>query len=434
MTRSCLLLIAALSAGCALEDVDGEAVETSELFYADELPPVPGIPTPAGYGHYCSIVDPTTEGWAFGALPSNTSDPCRDMARQVGRTAVVKRAGLWAVNGNNNVMVRCDGVLHYGRAYGESALTWIQAQVPSGAKNCVFVVSPTKLPAFGMPFQGVITGTGVYDYVYQDGVVWNTAQFGVPGTGKACAVDRTGREKRTLDSNGQCVDSSSTGHDAFEPAYDWNLITDTPLLAVADGVVRRSYTRYTAPKCDGSNQLELFIETQVGTGPYAEHFVIAYHHMNPSPNVTKPGVLANLSAWGWKPMVPDGTIVEKGDVVAYNGSSGCAGGSPHLDLMVFRLTNLTDARAYAFLALDTIYDASGNPIFGATGVNGWQGQIDPFGWAAPRGVDPGAYMHIGKGAVAPDQPANIVDAGAFSINLWESVPFTLLTHNGGAGY
>jgi murein DD-endopeptidase MepM/ murein hydrolase activator NlpD len=414
MTKAWLFAFALT--GCAVEDIE-ESVDTHELLFPDELPAVPGIPTPAGYGHYCSVVDGANGGWALGALPSNTSDPCGNMVRQVGSYAVVKRAGLWAVKGNNNVMVQCDGVLVYGRAYGDAAINWIMAQVPSGAQNCVFNISPVRLPIFGMPFDGKITSTSVFDYDYTD-KAWDTSQFGMPGTGQACAVDRTGSEKRTL-SNGTCVNTSASGFNAFEPAYDWSMAKDAPILAAADGVVRASYARHTAPMCNGSNQLELFIETQVGTGRYAEHFVMAYHHMNPSPAV---------ASWGGKPMVPDGTTVHKGDVVAYNGTSGCSGG-PHLDFMVFRLTNLTGARAYTFQSLDTLYAADGVTVIdGPSGVNGWQGQIDPFGWAAPRGVDPGAYMHIGEGPTS-DQPAAIVNGGAFSINLWDSDALSELTHN-----
>jgi FG-GAP-like repeat len=51
------------------------------------------------------------------------------------------------------------------------------------------------------------------------------------------------------------------------------------------------------------------------------------------------------------------------------------------------------------------------------GSNGLAGHIDPFGWAAPKGIDPWAWKSIGKTA-SVKFPSGLTDFGAFSINLW----------------
>jgi hypothetical protein len=58
--------------------------------------------------------------------------------------------------------------------------------------------------------------------------------------------------------------------------------------------------------------------------------------------------------------------------------------------------------------------------------------VNPFGWAAPSNIDPLAWKFIGQST--PDQPKSIVDAGAFSINLWEREVLNFLPHNGGDSY
>ena len=386
------------------------------------LPDVPATAIPAGYGKYCSVTDPTNGGWALRAVASG--DPCGDLRASVGPNAVVARAGLWDTQGNNNVMVRCDGgVLHFGRAAGASAINWIFGLVTTAQKNCVFIVSPAKLAVYSSPFTvaatTTITSPSVFGYhLNQEGnaAPWDTAEFGRIGS-NACEVDRTGTRTQLC----PAISLGGNPYPVPEAAYDWSVAQDTPLLAVADGVIRASYGRAVASSCGPDAQQELFLETQVGTGQYAEHFVAAYHHMNPSPSFADPAIVANWLKWGNRPMAPAGTLVKKGEVIAYVGSSGCSGG-PHLDLMGFRLTNLTGARSYTFAIKPT-----------GAGVNGWQGVFDQFGWAAPGGVDPLAYKFIGM-ADAFSPPAGINGMGTFSINLWDSFAFAHLPHNGGASW
>ena len=384
------------------------------------LPTVPGPAAPAGYGNYCSVVDPPNGGWALWAVTSG--DSCAQLAGSVGSTSVVKHAGLWAINGNNNVMVRCDGgVLYYGRAYGGGAINWIYSLVTTAQKNCEFTVSPTRLPVWSSPFSFNdtlgISGTSVFGYHLQqtgNSTPWNVSDFGHFGP-NACEVDRTGTKTK------DCTTGATVNNPYAVPeaAYDWSVPRDTPLLAVADGVIRASLARPVS--CPNSPQAEMFLETQVGSGEYAEHFVAAYHHMDLHPDLSNPSIAIHVAQWGGQPMAPTGTKVKKGDVIGYVGTSGCSGGY-HLDFMAFRLTNLTGARSYTFATTPA-----------GAGVNGFQGVFDPFGWAAPQGVDPLAYKFIGF----PDPfspPPNVNAIGTFSIDLWDPVADPYLPKNGGASW
>jgi hypothetical protein len=418
--RLSLLPLLGLAAGCLADGDDPVATSAAALTDTGVLAAVSNAPTPAGYGNYCSVTDPTNGGWALWAVTSG--DSCAQLASQVGPSSIVRHAGLWSINGNNNVMVRCDGgVLYYGRGAGGGVINWIFGLVTTANHNCVFTVSPTRMPAWGMPFgSATITGTSVFGYHLQQlgfAAPWNSADFGHVGA-DACEVDRTGTRTRI------CSTGATIGNPYAVPeaAYDWSVPRDTPILAVADGVIRASYGRTVPASCGPEPQQELFLETQVGQGQYAEHFVAAYHHMDDHPDTSQLAIALKVASWGGRPMAPIGTTVHKGDVIGYIGSTGCSGGD-HLDLMAFRLTNLTGARSYWFAAEPTGY----------TGVNGWQGVFDPFGWAAPQGIDPLAYKYIGLGTDG-NAPAQVTDIGTFSVNLWDATTFAALPHNGGSSW
>jgi murein DD-endopeptidase MepM/ murein hydrolase activator NlpD len=398
-------------------------------------PSPPVTPVPPGYGHYCSVVDgaaadPHAAGWAF-EFGGVDADPCRDILSRMPH-GVVKRAGLWSENGDNNVMVRCgaQGPRPYVvRGRGSAIIN--QAFHDAGSqRNCVFIVSPTALPIFGHPWKAAAAVPGWADYNVSGptgfnydvfGQPWNVAEFGQTpsGLGPAVAVDRHGTEQEHLGSPTECaqhvkpfgcVIGSPNAH-TFEPAYDWSMEEGRPLVAVADGIVRGSRNRNVAAFCgstgEHATQSEIFIETQVGAGVYAERFVAAYHHMEK--------LTTNRAD-----NVQEGDVVGRGQVIARIGNTGCSGG-PHLDFQVLRLTNLTGVHAYDFYALPANPDQPPDPSgIDSKGVNGWQGQIDPFGWAAPRNVDPYAWEYIGWSdpAFPNSQIPGLTEPGAYSIDLW----------------
>lgn len=392
------------------------------------------IALPAGFSRYCSVANSSGQ-WAF---EFTQADPCLTALGLVSG-GTVRRAGIYSTSGGNNVMARCSG---YGtspyivRGSSTSILTAAKSDNNS-ATGCIFIVAPTALPIFGHPWQaatgqtdpdvGVSLPSG-FNYNIFGGIVpadahthWNVADFGQTQTPTntsvrfAVQVDRYGMEQGHSADSGECplgtpwcIKKSNTGR-AFEGAYDWSMNDGRPLVAVAPGVIRRAVMRDVTGMCGtltrNLTQGEIFIESQVDTGWYAEHFVAAYHHMW---SVNQPGT---SSPW------PDGTTVSRGTVISAVGNTGCSSG-PHLDLSVIRLTNLTGTYGYTFQALPSSTCGYG--------VNGAQGSMDPFGWAAPTGIDPYAYSFINFSDNSYWPNSNVVTAngdvfdgpGAYSINLW----------------
>jgi murein DD-endopeptidase MepM/ murein hydrolase activator NlpD len=100
-----------------------------------------------------------------------------------------------------------------------------------------------------MPFaaSAIITGTSVFGYHLPQlgfSTPWNVAEFGHVGN-DACEVDRTGTQT-TKCSNGA---KTNNPYAVPETAYDWSMAKDTPILAVADGIVRASYGRSVPASC-----------------------------------------------------------------------------------------------------------------------------------------------------------------------------------------
>jgi hypothetical protein len=360
---------------------------------------IPVTAAPTGFGNYCSIVYPGG-GWAFVTLIGTSTDPCGDQLK-ASPGGTIERAGLWAVNGQNNAMVRCDGTLILHRETGSKA-TGLALAGAKGKTNCVFTIAPTALPVFGRPYgkttssqsnpdSDVSIARG-FDYnVYR--LPMNVADFGQtpnPSHPEAHSVDRKGKQRCRLGSAGECGEGKPAGCHIVpgESAYDWPMPKGKPILSVADGIVRSARDRdVTSFGCGSDKQKEIYIEHQIGKGEYAERFVSYYAHMS-------------------KISVKTGDKVVRGQKIGEAGNTGCSGGN-HLHFSVLRLTNLTGTRSYAFQTTPDGY-----------GVNGIHGVIDPFGWAAPKNIDPLAWKFLGD----QNDPilGTIKDPGAFSIKLWRT--------------
>jgi murein DD-endopeptidase MepM/ murein hydrolase activator NlpD len=330
----------------------------------------PSIPVPPGYGRYCSVKGPGS-GWAFVTLTGADSDPCKDLTKTPGSAVV--RAGLWATNGVNSVLARCDGntvILHKGAGSAPTSAAFSGA---TGKTGCVFTVAPEKLPVFDRPYgmklgstspdDGVSHGTG-FDFA-----MWGTLDLKDYGTSSttqlASIVDHVGRSRSTA--------TYINGHDG----HDWGMETGRPILAVADGIVRGARSRDVSYYCPPNPvpQAEIYIEHAVGTGIYTERFVSYYAHMS-------------------EMLVKAGDKVTRGQVIGKAGTTGCSSG-PHLHMGVTRLTNGSDYRALDFRLVNEDH-----------GDTGFAGRIEPYGWKAPAHLDPWAWRFFDK------------NVGAFSIDLW----------------
>ena len=381
----------------------GKSLELTELqkfkFNAASLPqfdpllagvsrPFNGTPiaVPSGYGRYCSIVY-DAGAWMFGATPGE-SDPCTALRKEAPGGSIV-RAGLWSEGGDNNVLARCDGTLIIYRGTGAKPIDEAYADI-QGKQNCIVTIAPTALPIFGLPYgkttpqqanpSGDVSTARGFDY-NEFNVPMSVADFGqTPAAYNASAiwVDRLGRQRDYMGSDGKRRDG--------ETAYDWPMPEGKPIVAVAEGeVVGARWRNVASYGCGEDAQGEVYVYHQVGTGVYAERFVSYYAHEK---------TIA----------VSVGQKVVRGQTLGTAGNTGCSGGN-HLHFGVHRTTNLSGARSYAFALTDDGY-----------GVNGQQGIIDPFGWAAPEHIDPLAWMMLGQ-----NDPRNVVkEPGAFSINLWIS--------------
>lgn len=349
---------------------------------------VPSTPVPAGYGRYCSLSYPGG-GWAFATLTGATSDPCGDMLRS-SPGGTIERAGLWDTQGANNVLWNCKQGLGIYRAAGSAATAYAYNDAVNKKKtHCVFVVSPTALPVFGLPYgrthmfqtnpsADVSTGD-LFNYnTYQE--AWDVTQFGqTPDpTDPTPLVNRYGQANKNTD----------------EPANDWGMPAGKPILSVARGTVlaaraRDVYTEF--PGCGPEPQNEVYVEHKIGSGEYAERFVTYYAHLQ------RIDVMA-------------GQNVERGTPLGTAGNTGCSGGN-HLHFGVSRLTNLSGYRKHNFSVVSNGY-----------GINGKRGLIDPFGWAAPQHIDPLAWKYLNNGKLYNDDyygTIKIMNPGAFSIYLWD---------------
>lgn len=331
----------------------------------------PVIPLPDGYGYYCSM------SWPDGrfAFAFEGSDPCGDLRRR-SAGGIVERAGIYSLQGWNNAMVRCGTFFDVRKNTGQSALRTIQAQA-EGKSRCVFVASPVDLPIFVRPYApatvnpdaGMVHATG-FDYA-QFGRSLDASMFREGASGNATQIDHWGR-------------AHTDGQDNHE-GHDYMLGLGRGIRAVAAGRVLAVRQRDTSGGAGCTPlQPEIYIVHRVGSGEYEERFVSYYAHMD------------TMS-------VSTGQDVTAGQQIGTAGTKGCSSG-PHLHLSITRLTNLTGSRFLEFSLVDT-----------GRGDTGMAGRIDPYGWQAPRHIDPWAWMYLGE---YYDYDRRLQDPGAFSINLW----------------
>ncbi len=326
---------------------------------AGRIADAPAIAVPAGYGRYCSM-SYASGGWAFEAMGPD-EDPCADiLSRSPG--GKIARAGLWSMNGDNNVVYRCGGGVGLLKGTGY-AIIKAAYDDSVGKQNCVITVAPRSLPIFDAPFSasGVSFSQGV-DFAFGFSVKANNGTNGN-------AVNYEG-EKVAYDN-----------HDGM----DWPMAKGKRLNAMADGLVllarSRNVKKYYDAGCPHTEsdpvQNEIYVLHVVGSGAYAELFVAYYAH---------------FSAMS----VQTGDVVTRGQKLGEAGSTGCSTTS-HLHLTVSRFSN-TAARHRRSLTVPATEDYDKDT------------QIDTYGfsWAAKAGFDPWAWRAFDQGR------------GALSMRLWRS--------------
>lgn len=364
-------------------------------------------PPPEGYGRYCSMLYINGK-WAVMALRGKNSKPCDDLLKAK-PGGIIARKGLWSKNGSNNVLLRClgDGV----GIWRDKGFTPIKAayKAAGNQKQCVFTVSPTKLPVFNAPYgklsyyePSVHSGVevrNVHDFNLYNLPI-NVSEFGrtpVAGHPDAHSFDRKGRQLcRTGTKEECCKDNNDTtckagcdvggGHGG----YDWVMPAGKPIRSVAAGYVVESRSR-EVNLCPYDNattqQNEIYIRHFIGADGYGETLLTYYAHLSSR-------------------SVNTGDYVAAGQEIGKNGSTGCSS-EPHLHFGVARLNNTSG-----------FPDPHVTESPGGCGDNSHPWIIDPYGWAAPKHVDPGAWLALGT-RYDDCLGKNVTNPGAFSINLWK---------------
>jgi len=332
-----------------------------------ETVPIPehwiGLPD---MGHYCSVTDPSTGNWEFAW---HGDDPCGIIKQNIAG-GVIQHAGLYSISDENRVVLRCDN--HLSTHRGVEQLPLMAARKKAyGRKNCIFTIAPKHLPIFQSPFNvtisGYAPGTG-FDFARPPYNTLNVQDFGENGSTMATVVNNRGQERSAAD----FIDN----HDS----YDWGLPRQTPIYAVADGLVLKARFFDTGnTQSDSPVQGEIYIKHTVHGGKpwfpmYNEEFVSSYFH---------------LASFG----VVDGQVVKSGFFIGRSGNTGDSSG-PHLHFATMRLTNTATQ-----LSETLIIDSGGN--------SGWRLVIDPYGFDTNHGFDPWSTGAFGKGL------------GALSIDLWK---------------
>ncbi len=345
----------------------------------------PIIPTPAGFGHYCSVRSPTNPA-IYGVLPGGAgSDPCQQFLDE-NPALIVERSGLYSLSGLNWVIGTCNGNFITLRPGNGAAPINTAFADSAGQSGCIFTVTPDEMPIFARPYSGAhLSGAANWTQAFNHDpyfIPLDVSEFGQsPGQFDACAIDNYGRQRSTGNpATGNCTVTGGVD----EPAADIAVLRPRLVQAVAAGRVVMAVPRHIppfAPPGMDPYQREVFVRHQVGLGRYAEIFTTYSAHMQDT-------------------AVRRGQTVSAGTVLGAVGTTGASSGD-HLHLSVHRHRNLSWRSSYEF-----------NFSGGAHDRDGSVSAIDPWGWQAPQGVDPWAWRFRDNPGTARD------NAGSFSTRLW----------------
>ena len=362
-------------------------------FDFDGIPPaspqiVAIIPTPPGYGNYCSVRNPANG--SFGLLPQGSgSDPCQ-VFLDGNPNLIIERAGKYALNGTNWVVGVCSGnfiTLRPGIGTAPFDLAFNDA---SGRSNCVFTATPAEFKVFERPYSGTNLGVGNTQSFNHDPykISIDVSDFGQTSTNgfNACAIDNRGRQRSigNPDTNPSTCNYDNSG--VNEPAMDIGVDGSRMVQSVGAGFVSMAVPRHVpgyAPAGMDPYQREVFVRHLIGGGRYAEEFTTYYAHMQDT-------------------AVRRGDHVSAGTVLGRVGTTGSSSGE-HLHLSVIRHRNLTFRPAFELGFEGGRHDRDASVA-----------AVDPFGWQAPQGVDPWAWRFRSHAS----NPL-LDDAGSFSSLLWK---------------
>lgn len=395
------------------------------------------IPMPSGYYRYCSYIVPSSSGqkWRF---VRGTTDPC---PTSTVADANVRAAGYYNGNGINQVIGRCGsslsnltGASYAVRATGGAALDAVENWLWNNTSYpyCEIKVAPEQLPIFDAPMEtnplpsGWLWGqnmpdfatpnNGAYTFLLQPSDYGQVAHYGPnPSpcsslTGYTCELNFKGQDMRWGQSGAQ-VGQFSIGEKAIDTMGGQSF---KDIRAMADGQVWAVRARdVSGMGCYSSLQYEAYVIHRVGSESYdryVEMFMVYYAHLNDFLDDSG-------QTWG------GGDLISKGDRIGRNGRTGCTGGYYHVHFGVNRLTNATRANSttkpwrVAFNTTPNVYGGGALP-------DNFVSAIDPFGWKAPDGVDPGGAENydddfIGYGP----NGTNTEGGGAMSIDLYSGAGF-----------
>ncbi|HEY0992294.1 MAG TPA: M23 family metallopeptidase [Kofleriaceae bacterium] len=371
MKKTLALLIASLSAITGCIPGDESTPDEKSLGTAEQQLSVSGM------GRYCSMSWPGG-GWAFATNSNLVDDPCAWL-RGSSTNATVERAGLWALNAVNNVVLRCEsgGYIILQNGTGGAPLTSAY-NLAAGHGGCVFTVSPREMRIFGRvydPAGYTDTWTG-FDFARGYTVDARNQLGDSDGGTAATIVDWRGQDMSTW---------YYDGHDG------WDIIVNkgTAIYAAADGYVEAARFRDITNACPGNytipTQGEVYLRHIVSGGSnttlYDEYFDSYYAHFSDI-------------------AVSAGQFVHKGDLIGHAGTSGCSS-QPHLHFTAYRLTNTASKFVYP-LVINTNFAAG----MDQSSSNANDVAIDPHGFYPTAGFDPWAWRAY--------------PAGALSVYLWDS--------------